>query len=218
MAAWPLTWLVQAQPVLLEGNLEHWGQTSIVGRTIYEPMMDIDQGVIIRAQSTGTASSLNYSQSINLNNTPILKWQWTAQTLPYSLNITNEGIEQKITEFDERTAQGNDFVLRVIVSRTALFEDTRSLHYVWAANEAVSEHWSLDEHTRVLVVSGKGQTTMEWQTLTRHVQKDWAELFSEQIESIDRITIMTDSDAIQGHAVGYYGDIQLLAGQAIPDN
>jgi hypothetical protein len=215
MCTSPLVWLAHAQPVLLEGNLDDWGHTSIVGRTIYQPMLDIDQGVIIRAQSSRTASSLNYDQTIDLSKTPILQWQWTAQTLPYSLNITDEGIEQKRVAFNERTAAGDDFVLRVIVSRTALFEDTKSLHYVWSANEAIGDYWSLDEHIRVLVVSGKEQTTMDWQTLTRHVQKDWTELFSEQIESIDRITIMTDSDAIQGHAVGYYGDIQVLADRPI---
>ena len=207
--------LTQAQSILLEGNLDQWTHSSLVGATIYEPIMDIDQGVIIRAESNRSASSLNYSKEIDLNKTPILQWQWTAQTLPYSLKMGDEGIEHKVTTFNEMEAHGNDFVLRVIVSRSPLFGDVKSLHYVWASSQLINAQWSIDEHTRVLVVSGEDQTTMKWQTISRHIQKDWAELFGEQIDAIDDITIMTDSDAIQGHAVGYYGDIRALEAKPI---
>jgi hypothetical protein len=200
---------------LLEGNLEQWTHTSLIGETIYEPIMDIDQGVIIRAESNGSASALNYSKELDLNKTPILQWQWTAEILPYALKIGEEGIEHKITVFDETKPHGNDFVLRVIVSRSSLFSDVKSLHYVWSSNQLINDKWSIDENTKVLVVSGEGQTTMKWQTIARNIQKDWAELFGEKIHAIDDITIMTDSDAIQGHAVGYYGDIQALGGKPI---
>jgi len=204
-----------AQPILLEGNLEDWTHTSLVGDTIYEPIMDIEQGVIIRAESRSSASSLNYSHEIDLNVMPILQWQWTAQILPYAMTVNEEGLEQRITDYNEMLPQGDDFVLRVIVSQTPLFSDAKSLHYVWSANQAINSHWAIDANNKVLVVSGEGQTTMKWQTLSRHIQKDWFELFGEHIDAIDDITLMTDSDAIKGHAVGYYGDIRALQGKPL---
>lgn len=207
--------IVIAQPILLEGNLEQWQHISSVGDTIYEPIMDIEQGVIIRAESNQSASSLHYSNELDLTKTPILQWQWTAQTLPYAMRVNEEGIEHKITAFNEMDAAGDDFVLRVIVQRSPIFGDVKSLHYVWSANQPIHSQWAIDEHSKVLVISGEGQTTMKWQTVARHVQKDWADVFGEHIDSIDDVIIMTDSDAIGGHAVGYYGDIQTLEGKPL---
>ena len=210
--------LVFAQPILLEGNLDQWSHDSVFGETIYEPIMDIDQGVVIRAESRQSASSLSYREQIDLTKTPILQWQWTAQTLPYALAVNEDGIEVKRTNFNEKNVGSNDFVLRIIVSRNPLFSEKKSLHYVWSANEAINSMWSMDVNNKVLVVSGEGQTTMKWQVISRHLQKDWAESFGEQIESIDSIEIMTDSDEIKGHAIGYYGDIQTLSGKPLAIN
>lgn len=207
-----------SRPILLEGNLDQWRHSSVWGETIYEPIMDIEQGVIIRAESQKSASSLGYHKEIDLNKTPILQWQWTAETLPYVLAVNESGIELKVTDFDEKSAEGGDFVLRIIVSRSRLFSETQSLHYVWSAHEAINSTWAINEHNKVLVVSGEGQTTMKWQLISRHVQQDWAELFGENIDSIDSVELMTDTNEIKGHAIGYYGDIKALSGKPLAIN
>lgn len=208
----PLLW---AQPLLLEGNLDDWSSISLNGDTAYNPIMDMDHGVIVRAESMKSASLLIRNQSIDLRKTPIIQWQWTAEVLPYYLSMNANGIEQKVSDFDETRLEGNDFVLRFMVGTSPLFGKEKTLHYVWSANKDIGARWSWDDHNKAIVVSGQSQTTMKWQTLARHVQKDWREAFGEHINELDFVAIMTDSDSIGGHAVGYYGDIQTLAGKSL---
>ncbi len=202
------------QQLLLEGNLNAWQAVSKVGQTQYHPIMDMEQGVVIRAVSRDSASGFRYTKNINLSKTPILQWQWTAQQLPFALQVGDDGIERAIP-FDETTTRGDDFVLRVSVGRESLFGDPKVLHYVWSAQQPIDSHWAMDSSTRVLVISGEQQTIMKWQTLMRHVQKDWQAVFDEDINSLDFIEFMTDSESIHGEAVGYYGDMQMLAGRSL---
>ena len=204
-----------AKPLLIEGNLDNWSRVTFSGETQYQPIMDMEQGVVLRAESVKSASGYEYSRTINLEKTPVLQWQWTAELTPYALTMDNQGIETKQHEFDEREAQGNDFVLRVVVSRKPIFGEARSIHYVWSHSQPIDSDWAIDENNKVIVASGDGQTTMKWQTLHRHIQKDWQRVFGEHIKEVNRIMFMTDSDAIGGHAIGYYGDMRTLATKAM---
>jgi hypothetical protein len=204
-----------AKPLLIEGNLDNWSRVTFSGETQYQPIMDMEQGVVLRAESVKSASGYEYSRNINLEKTPVLQWQWTAELTPYALTMDNQGIETKQHEFDEREAQGNDFVLRVVVSRKPMFGEAKSIHYVWSHSQPIDSDWAIDENNKVIVASGDGQTTMKWQTLHRHIQKDWQRVFGEHIKEVNRIMFMTDSDAIGGHAIGYYGDMRTLATKAM---
>jgi len=210
--------LVMAKPLLIEGNLDNWSGVTFVGETQYQPIMDMEQGVVLRAESVKSASGFEYRKSINLDKTPVLQWQWTAEFTPYTLVMNEQGIESKQSDFNERETAGNDFVLRLVVSRKPLFGDAKSIHYVWSHSQPIESHWALDANNHVLVVSGDGQITMKWQTLHRHIQKDWQKLFGESIKEIDSIMFMTDTDAIAGHAVGYYGDMRTLAIKSMAEN
>lgn len=209
--------LCLAKPLLIEGNLDNWSDVSLEGETQYQPIMDMEQGVVLRAESIKSASGFEYKKSINLDKTPVLQWQWTAQTMPYALAVNEKGIEFKQQDFNERELSGNDFVLRLVVSRKPLFGKTKSIHYVWSRSEPIGSHWVLDVNNKVLVVSGNGQTTMKWQTLHRHIQKDWEMLFGEYITDVNSIMFMTDSDDIEGHAIGYYGDMRTLATKSMKE-
>ena len=162
VAIW-LIWCSMAftEPLLLEGDLDGWSKVVLKGETAYDPMMDIEQGVIIRAESVNSASYLKRNESIDLTQTPIVQWQWTAETLPYFYAMSDDGIEQKIKSFDEKQDKGNDFVLRLMVGVNPIFGDAKTLHYVWSANEAIGGSWSLDKNNKVIVVSGEDQTTMK---------------------------------------------------------
>lgn len=204
--------------LLLEGNLDAWNNLSVNGETQYQPIVDIDQGVVLKAHSRNSASGFVYTRSVDLTKTPILQWQWTAQQLPFFKAMSDDGIESRSNDYDETQKQGDDFVLRMIVGMDPLFGEKKSLHYVWAQNEKIGSHWQLDEYNHVMVVSGENQTTMEWQTLARHIQQDWKDTFGQTINKLDFVAFITDSDAISGEAVGYYGDIRTLVGKPIPND
>lgn len=197
--------------ILIEGNLNNWQNIKFVGETQYRQIMDIEQGVVIRAESLASASALEYSNSINLNKTPVLRWQWTVDKVPYRTSVDESGLATHERNQNETKPDGDDFALRVIVGIDPVFGDPKQLHYVWSSREPIGSHWQLDKNNQVLVVSGEDQQPMEWQTLQRHVQKDWQKVFGEEIDELDFIRLQTDSDHIQGHAIGYYGDMETLA-------
>ena len=212
---WVLVAVAQAEPLLQQGNLDDWSGYSILGESQYEPIMDMEQGVVIRASTHNSASGYRFFSPIDLTETPILQWQWTAQQLPFFMKMSGQGIEEKITQFDETQSAGDDFVLRMMVGKQSFFGDAKVLHYVWSGNQSIGSHWAPNRNNRVLVVSGESQVKMQWQTLSRNIQADWQALFDEKIENVDFVAFMTDSDAIKGKAVGYYGDIQTLAKEAL---
>lgn len=206
------------KPLLLEGDLGNWKKQILTNETQYEPIMDLEQGVVIRAQSNNSASGYSFEKDINLNKTPVIQWQWAAEQTPLAEQVTQDGMTQTLSEFDETQAAGNDFALRLIVSRTGMFGAERSIHYVWSHSQPLESSWSMDADNKVLVVGGGMQSAKQWQTVFRHIQKDWETLFAEKIDEVNRIMIMTDSDQIQGKAVGYYGDMHMLAVQSLADN
>lgn len=215
LVSWLLGAICQAEPLLQQGNLDDWSSYTISGESQYEPIMDMEQGVVIRASSENSASGYRFFNPIDLSVTPILQWQWTAQQLPFFMEMSNQGIEKKITEFDETQSEGDDFVLRMVVGKQALFGDAKTLHYVWSGNQPIGSHWAPNRNSRVLVVSGEAQVKMQWQTLSRNIQADWQAMFDEEISSVDFVAFMTDSDAIKGAAIGYYGDIQTTTKEAL---
>ena len=209
---------VQAKPLLVEGNLERWEKVILQNETQYTPVMDMEQGVVIRAVSDGSASGYEYQGKINLKRTPVLRWQWSAEQTPETQKVLADGTRQTIKDFDETRVDGNDFVLRLIVSKKGFFQDVKAIHYVWSHSQPLEASWNINENNKVLVVGGGKQNPMQWQTVFRHIQKDWLALFDEKIDEIDSIILMTDSDHIQGQAIGYYGDMHTLAVQKMADN
>lgn len=209
---------VWAKPLLVEGNLDQWQSISFVNETSYQPIMDMEQGVVIRAESHNSASGYYLDKPINLSKTPILQWQWTAEQTPQAQQVNNAGLSASLQTFDETRSDGNDFVLRLVVSKKPMFGDKKSIHYVWSHSQPLESHWAFDENNKVLVVGGGAQKKMQWQTVFRHIQHDWQLLFNESIDRISSIMLMTDSDQIQGHSIGYYGDMQTLAIQKIADS
>ena len=163
---WVLSINCQAAPLLHQGNLDDWSAFKIIGDSQYEPIMDMERGVVIRASSHSSASGYRFFEDIDLTDTPILQWQWTAQQLPFFMKISDDGINEKITQFDETRSSGDDFVLRIVVGKQALFGDAKTLSYVWSGNQSIGTHWAPNRHSRVLVVSGESQVKMQWQTLS----------------------------------------------------
>ncbi len=197
----------QSHPILKEADLSHWSAFTQNGNTQYDRVMDLEQGVVLRAESRGSASGYRISQTVDLEKTPTLIWQWTVENFPFFKRVHDDGLEKPVTEFDEQRKQGNDFAVRISVGRSALFGENKTLHYVWSSQSAAGAHWKLDEHNYVMAVNGPEASTLRWQSVSRNVAQDWQQAFGETVTDLDYVSIMTDADDINGQAVGYYGDI-----------
>lgn len=208
--------LVQADsgkhiPILKEADLSEWVSFNAQGETLYDRVMDLEQGVVLRAESNNSASGYRYGETIDLTGTPELQWQWTVESFPQYRQVGLDGLEKPITEFDESKTSGDDFAVRLSVGKNKLFGESKALHYVWSSQKPSGGRWALDPHNHVFAVNGRETSTLRWQTVRRNIANDWQTAFGESITKVDYITIMTDSENINGQAAGYYGDIVLVS-------
>jgi len=174
-------------------DLNGWKEKSFEDRTKYT--LDADG---LSASCNSGASSLYREMAINLNETPILNWTWTAEK-------TNGLGNNK-----ERLKSGDDFVARIyaIVDKGAIIPNVYSLNYVWAQNEQKGEHWPNPFYNKahMVVVNSVNQNGTR-QTQSRNLKTDFQKYFGKNIESIDGIAIMSDCDNTGGQATAQYGNI-----------
>lgn len=178
-------------------GLDQWQNKSFSGETRYELVMD-DGRQVVRAESDAAASGLYRKQTIDLTQTPWLRWRWKVA------NVL-EGV-------DETTKAGDDYPARVYVvfSGGLAFWRTRTLVYVWSSNQPVGSAWNnaFTDNARVIAVqSGEGRVG-EWISESRNVREDYQRLFGEDVETADAVAIMTDTDNSGQSAVAWYADIR----------
>lgn len=186
----------QRVSVLEDADLGPWEPQSFKGRTRYEPVQT-PAGRVLRARSEGSASGLVRRLHVDLRETPVLHWRWRVE------NVL-EGVQ-------ETRKSGDDYPARVyvVVSGGALFWRTRAVNYVWASREPRGTTWpnAFTDHARMVAVeSGTGRVG-RWVEESRDVRADFRRLFGEEVDSIDAVAIMTDTDNSGQRATAFYGDI-----------
>ncbi|MCP5325498.1 MAG: DUF3047 domain-containing protein [Oceanospirillaceae bacterium] len=201
-----------AEVLMQEADLQDWSGLTITGATQYDRVMDLEQGVVLRAESHASASGYEYRNRVDLKKTPVLTWQWSVESFPHFSRVNDSGIEGTVTEFDEQSKSGDDYAVRVSVGRYSFF-GAKVIHYVWSSQQKSGAAWksASNPDSVILAVSGKETPAQRWQTVRRNIRQDWQKAFGEKIDRIDFVSIMTDTDDTQGKAVAYYGDMAFVA-------
>jgi len=185
-------------PELAVSGHPGWKEKEFAGRTVYTPLPE--EGLLL-AESNGTASGLFFEQPVDLRRTPWLNWSWK--------------VENVLNGVSEREKKGDDFPARIyVVAKGGLaFWKTRALSYVWASHEPVGSMWpnafTANAHM-IAVQSGPGrvnQLVME----KRNIREDWKLAFGEDIEELDALAIMTDTDNSGQRARAWYGQPRFSA-------
>jgi len=182
------------------GSLHGWQEKAFVGNTRYQFVVDGDRQVL-EATADGTASGLFREIEVDLNKTPYLNWSWW--------------IEDTLHGNDEKLKSGDDYPVRiyVVVSGGFFFWRTRAINYVWSNSQPLDSDWSNAYTSRAAMVavrSGNDQRG-QWVREKRNVREDFKRLFGEDIDQIDAVAIMSDSDNSAGRVVGRYGDVSFSA-------
>jgi DUF3047 family protein len=178
------------------GEISGWDKKAFKGETEYR-IVELDGRRVLRAKSQASASGLVKLVKVDLTRTPILHWSWRVDNVLKGVN--------------ERSRQGDDYPARIypIVSGGAFFWKTRSLIYVWSSYQPAGTVWHsayTGNAVMVAVQSGEAQIG-RWLSYKRDVRADLKDYFGEDIETIDALAIMTDTDNSGQSAVAYYGDI-----------
>lgn len=180
-----------------KGEIADWQEKSFAGQTRYD-LVDLEGLQVIHADSMATASAFYLPVKVDLNKTPNLHWTWRKRLA--------------IDPGEEKAKAGDDFVARLYVIKKGgvFFWNTRAINYVWSSNNEKNDHWAnpfAGENAQMLVLRNDQDPEHQWFQETRNVKQDFSELFGKDIEQIDGIAIMTDSDNSGLKASAYYGDI-----------
>lgn len=165
-------------------GMSGWEEKSFQGHTQYRLMKE-DNHTWLNAQSQAAASGLFKEIAIDLRNTPWLTWRWR--------------VDEPLRGLPERERAGDDFAARiyVVISGGWFFWQTKALSYVWSGTEESGAAWPnafTGENAHMVVVKGPLAEVHTWHTESRNVRDDLKRLFGEDINHIDAVAIMTDTD------------------------
>jgi len=189
-----------AEPLVLAwpspGDDRGWEIEEFEGETRYR-VLRMDGQRVLEADSDATASSLYLEREIDIGATPILEWSWR--------------IEKPPAVDDERIKAGDDFAARVYVVAPGegMFALPRAVSYVWANQAEVGESWPNPFTSKVMMVAmdtGDAEAGT-WRTHRRDVRADFLRLFDMEVDELEGIAVMTDTDNCGQSARAWYGEM-----------
>ncbi len=183
------------------GTLSDWKAKEFKGQTKYQ-LIKLDGLQVLEADSNAAASGLFYERRIDLQKTPFINWSWR--------------IENRMGDVNEQAKSGDDFTARVyvVISGGLIFWNTKAINYVWASTSPKDKTWPnpfAGDHAMMVAVRSSADKTKTWYTEKRNIRADFKKLIGEDIQYIDAVAIMTDTDNAKGKAQAYYGDIFFTA-------
>jgi len=177
-------------------DLSSWQANSFVGETIYK----IEERSLT-AISNASASGLVKKIHINLNRTPFLNWSWKIEKSSLLANPTHH----------EREKAGDDYPVRIyiVIDGGWAFWRTQALNYVWSANQPIDTSWenAYTSNAIMLAVDSGKEAAGTWQHHKRNLKEDLKQYLGIEVEQIDAVAIMTDTDNTGGATKATYGNI-----------
>ena len=156
-----------------------------------------ENGNYLKAIADNAASGLGKEIKIDLNKTPFINITWK--------------IEKDIPGIDETTKKGHDFAARVFVIKktgaTAL--SNRAINYVFSSNQDVGSN-SPSPYTKKSIdnVLATTKTNLnEWVTVKANVIEDFKKFHNLDVNELDGIAIMSDTDNSKQKSITYYKNI-----------
>ena len=160
-----------------------------------------ENGNYLKANAENAASGLGKEIKINLNLTPIINITWK--------------VEKNLDGIKENTKKGHDFAGRVFVIKKtgATPLSNRAVNYVFSSNNIVGNNWPSPYTKKSIdnVLSTTKEHMNEWVTVKANVKKDFKKFHDLDVDEIDGIAIMTDTDNSKMTAITYYQNIYFSA-------
>lgn len=179
-------------------NLSKFKSHSIKKKTDYIIILDKNGSGYLKAEAEGQASGLGKEIKINLNNTPFLNITWK--------------VEQGIPGIQEDTKKGHDFAARVSVIKEvgALPWQKNAMNYVFSSNKKTNSYWTGPYRKQIIdyVASSLIDEKIDtWVTVKLNVKEHFKKYLNMDLDEIDGVAIMTDTDNTKKKAISYYKDI-----------
>ena len=156
-----------------------------------------ENGNFIRAEAEGVGSGLGKEVLINLNKTPFINITWK--------------VEKDLPGIIENSKKGHDYAARVFVIKktgaTAL--SNRAVNYVFSSNNSINESWRSPYTKKSIdyVLSTTKDNLNKWVTVKANVKDHFKKLHNLEVNELNGVAIMTDTDNSKLKAISYYQNI-----------
>ena len=160
-----------------------------------------ENGNYLKAIADNAASGLGKKVKINLNKTPIINITWK--------------IEKDLPGIKENTKKNHDFSARVFVIKKtgATPLSNRAINYVFSSNNDVGFN-SPSPYTKKSidnVLASTKENLNEWITVKANVKEDFKKFHNLDVNELDGLAIMSDTDNSKLKAIAYYQNIYFSA-------
>ena len=169
-------------------------------KTIYSVESN-ENGNYLKAVADNAASGLGKEIKINLNKTPFINITWK--------------IEKDLKGIKEDTKKGHDYAARVFaIKKTGATPlSNRAINYVFSSNSEVGENrpspYTKKSIDNVLASTKDGLN--EWVTVKANVKDDFKRFHNLDVNELDGLAIMSDTDNSKMKSVAYFQNIYFSA-------
>ena len=177
-------------------NLEVRKVRGADNKTIYT-IGSNENGNFLKAVADNAASGLGKEVKIDLNKTPFINITWK--------------IEKDLPGIKENTKKGHDFAARVFaVKKTGATPlSNRAINYVFSSNNEIGFS-SPSPYTKKSidnVLASTKKNLNEWVTVKANVKEDFKRFHDLDVDELDGLAIMSDTDNSKMKAIAYYQNI-----------
>jgi len=160
-----------------------------------------ENGNFYKAVADNAASGLGKEIKIDLNKTPFINITWK--------------IEKDLSGIKENTKKGHDFAARVFaIKKTGSTPlSNRATNYVFSSNNEIGVNFRSPYTKKSVdnVLATTKNNLNEWITVKANVKEDFKKFHGLEVNELDGLAIMSDTDNSNMKAVAYYQNIYFSA-------
>jgi len=160
-----------------------------------------ENGNFLKAVADNAASGLGKEVKIDLNKTPFINITWK--------------IEKDLQGINENSKKGHDFAARVFaVKKTGATPlSNRAINYVFSSNSAVGESWQSPYTKKSIdnVLATTKDNLNVWVTVKANVKEDFKKFHDLDVNELDGLAIMSDTDNSKMKSISYFQNIYFSA-------
>ena len=156
-----------------------------------------ENGNFLKSVADNAASGLGKEIKIDLNKTPFINITWK--------------VEKDLSGIKENTKKGHDFAARIFVIKKtgATPLSNRAINYVFSSNSKVGFN-SPSPYTKKSidnVLASTKKNLNEWITVKANVKEDFKKFHDLDVNELDGLAIMSDTDNSKMKSVAYFQNI-----------
>ena len=160
-----------------------------------------EKGTFLKSVADNAASGLGKEIKIDLNKTPFINISWK--------------IEKDLSGIKENTKKGHDYAARVfVVKKTGATPlSNRAINYVFSSNNEVGLNWPSPYTKKSIdnVLASTKNNLNEWVTVKANVKDDFKKFHDLEVNEIDGLAIMSDTDNSKMKSIAYFQNIYFSA-------